>query len=352
MTSIMNTIPLSIGCYTDSPSSSEGIYQVLLNPDTGILSSLNLIHTERNPSFIASTEAGHYVISEVELASNPTLSFIPKFGADKPSCTFKISGDHPCHISLAPSEKYIITSQYSSGSYDVFSLNINGTIDSHLSTITQSGSGPNTDRQTGPHAHQAVFLKHSPHFATVDLGSDTVSFYCFDEEQDDILQQPIQQLNVPKGNGPRHLVFNQKETHAYVVCELSETILVLKKILGKWEVIQEVDALPNEEKGEAAAAIKLSSDEKFLYVSCRHQSKLSCFSVNPKNRTIQFRSSSSTQGKFPRDFYITEDDQWIVVANQHSNNLTSFRRNKETGDLTYSGHSVHLDAPVCITAMK
>ena len=348
----MNIIPLYIGCYTDAPSASEGLYQVLLDTDTGMLSSLSLIHTDRNPSFVASTAAGVYLISEVDHAASPSLSFISKLRSGRPNSTAQISGDHPCHISIAASGKYAITSQYSSGSYDIFALNINGTIDSHLSTIFQNGSGPNKDRQTGPHAHQAVFLKHVPHFVTVDLGADTLTFYCFDDEQDEFLQQPIQQLCVPKGNGPRHLVFNQEETHAYVVCELSETILVLEKALGQWEIVQEVAALPNEEKGEAAAAIKLSSDGRFLYVSCRHQSKISCFSVNAQDKRVQFSSSCSTQGEFPRDFYITEDDKWIVVANQHSNNLTTFKRNRESGELTYSGHSILIDAPVCVTASR
>lgn len=34
-----------------------------------------------------------------------------------------------------------------------------------------------------------------------------------------------------------------------MVCELSETILILEKSLGIWNIVDEVDALPNMEKG-------------------------------------------------------------------------------------------------------
>ncbi|MFA0071520.1 beta-propeller fold lactonase family protein, partial [Vibrio breoganii] len=101
----------------------------------------------------------------------------------------------------------------------------------------------------------------------------------FDEEQEEFLDEPMQSIKAPAGNGPRHLVFNKIEDRAYVVCELSETILILKKTLGIWNIVEEVDALPDMEKGEAVAAVKLSPDEQFLYVSCRHQSRISSFNV-------------------------------------------------------------------------
>jgi 6-phosphogluconolactonase len=59
--------------------------------------------------------------------------------------------------------------------------------------------------------------------------------------------------------------------------------------------------------------------------------------------------SYDVEGKFPRDFHITNDGQWLITANQHSNNLTSFKRNVEDGSLTYTGCSLAIDVPVCVT---
>ncbi|MCZ8485116.1 hypothetical protein O9993_01750 [Vibrio lentus] len=42
-------------------------------------------------------------------------------------------------------------------------------MDKRLQTLKMVGSGPNAERQTGPHAHQSLFLKNSPQFVTVDL---------------------------------------------------------------------------------------------------------------------------------------------------------------------------------------
>ncbi|MGF1813829.1 lactonase family protein [Vibrio splendidus] len=348
----MKTLPLTIGCYTDTPSKSQGVYQTQLDLETGKLLPLELIAECHNPSFITATKSGIYTAAEVEQKKQPKLIHIPNVNSQITCNSGLISGDHPCHVAIDPHNKFAITSQYSSGTFDIFSLSINGNIDKRLKTLKMVGSGPNKERQTGSHAHQSLFLNNSPQFVTVDLGADRINFYCFDEEQEEFLDEPMQSIKVPAGNGPRHLVFNQAEDKAYVVCELSETILILEKSLGLWNIVEEVDALPNTEKGEAAAAIKLSPDEQFLYVSCRHQSRISCFRIDSTTQKPIFMDSYDIEGKFPRDFHITNDGQWLISVNQHSNSITSFTRNIEDGSLTYTGYSLDLDAPVCVTQQQ
>ncbi|PTO82972.1 3-carboxymuconate cyclase [Vibrio splendidus] len=348
----MKTLPLTIGCYTDTPSKSQGVYQTQLDLETGKLLPLELIAECHNPSFITATKSGIYTASEVEQKKLPKLIHIPNVDSQIASNTGLISGDHPCHVAIDPHNKFAITSQYSSGTFDIFSLSINGNVDKRLKTIKMVGSGPNKERQTSPHAHQCLFLQNSPQFVTVDLGTDRINFYCFDEEQEEFLDVPMQSIKAPAGNGTRHLIFNKAEDKAYVICELSETILILEKSLGIWNIVDEVDALPNMEKGEAAAAIKLSPDEQFLYVSCRHQSRISSFEVDSETQKLTFIDSYDVEGKFPRDFHITDNGQWLVAANQHSNNITSFKRNIEDGSLTYTGYSLDLDAPVCVTQQQ
>ncbi|MBO7914479.1 lactonase family protein [Vibrio splendidus] len=348
----MKTLPLTIGCYTDTPSKSQGVYQTQLDLETGKLLPLELIAECHNPSFITATKSGIYTASEVEQKKLPKLIHIPNVDSQIASNTGLISGDHPCHVAIDPHNKFAITSQYSSGTFDIFSLSINGNVDKRLKTIKMVGSGPNKERQTSPHAHQCLFLQNSPQFVTVDLGTDRINFYCFDEEQEEFLDEPMQSIKAPAGNGPRHLIFNKVEDKAYVICELSETILILEKSLGIWNIVDEVDALPNMEKRGTTAAIKLSPDEQFLYVSCRHQSRISNFSVDSEAQKLTFIDSYDTEGKFPRDFHITDDGQWLVAANQHSNNITSFKRNIEDGSLNYTGYSLDLDAPVCVTQQQ
>ncbi len=167
----MKTLPLTIGCYTDTPSKSQGVYQTQLDLETGKLLPLELIAECHNPSFITATKSGIYTASEVEQKKLPKLIHIPNVDSQIASNTGLISGDHPCHVAIDPHNKFAITSQYSSGTFDIFSLSINGNIDKRLKTIKMVGSGPNKERQTSPHAHQCLFLQNSPQFVTVGISA-------------------------------------------------------------------------------------------------------------------------------------------------------------------------------------
>ncbi|WP_337232360.1 beta-propeller fold lactonase family protein, partial [Vibrio cholerae] len=90
------------------------------------------------------------------------------------------------------------------------------------------------------HAHQVTFLKHSHQLVVVDLGSDSVLIYDYVAQPDFSLTQVI---HLPAGSGPRHVVFNQQESTAYVVCELSETLIVLVKHQDKWLISSQTELL-------------------------------------------------------------------------------------------------------------
>ena len=40
--------------------------------------------------------------------------------------------------------------------------------------------------------------------------------------------------------------------------------------------------------------------------------------------------------------------EFVLVAHQDSDNITIFKRDQQTGKLTYTGQSVNVPAPVCV----
>ena len=118
----MKTLPLTIGCYTDTSSKSQGVYQTQLDLDNGKLSPLELVAECTNPSFVVATPLGIYTASEVDQPKQPQLIHIANASSMTANNSCAISGDHPCHITIDPSHKFAITSQYSSGTFDILSL--------------------------------------------------------------------------------------------------------------------------------------------------------------------------------------------------------------------------------------
>ena len=79
------------------------------------------------------------------------------------------------------------------------------------------------------------------------------------------------------------------------------------------------------------AAIRISSDGRFLYASNRGHNSIAVYAVSENGEAIERIQLISTEGDIPRDFDLDPSEDFVVVANQDSDNLTLYRRNQETG---------------------
>ncbi|WGV98793.1 lactonase family protein [Vibrio sp. YMD68] len=334
-----------IGCYSDGLQANEGMLLVELNRSSGQMAHKQVMLQTKNPSYALATSKAVYTVNEVEKESPPKLHM----STSASQHTVDLVGDSPCHLAVDKDQQFIAIAHYGTGNVNIVTLDSQGLPTDMIADLFVDGKGANPDRQTSPHAHQVTFLSTRDQLAVVDLGADVIHFYPYDRKSLTFENTPVQSVLMPAGSGPRHLVFDKTEETAYVVCELSETLVTLKDIDDEWVVVDETDLLPNQEKGEAASAIKLSPDEHFLYVSCRHQNQISIFSVD--GALPKWCNSVETEGDFPRDFAMSPDGQWCMVANQRSNSLVSFKRDIDTGDLVYSGHTLKTTVPVCVVPM-
>ena len=333
---VSNSLRFLVGTYTDSLS--KGIESISLDTATGQLSSHSTLLNTSNPSYLHLTKNGLYSFNEVEEVEGAQLIFLTK----QQTHYIDINGDYPCHLDSDSSESLLAVANYGSGNVSVYQLDSEGKPLNLIANLFNEGCGPNLQRQTSPHAHQVKFLRQSSELWVVDLGADRVYIYGYADSQFELCQS----IELPAGAGPRHLVLNKNEDIAYIVCELSETLVTLTKQANEWCIEHECDLLNDSEKGEAAAAIKLSSCEQFLYVSCRHQNRIVLFDV--KSGQPERIHDIDCGGAFPRDFTISSDGKWLIVANQHSNNIVSFQRDEQSGMFKPTGFEIEIGSPVCI----
>ncbi len=331
-----------VGTYTDSPSQSNGVYRVALNQQSGELFVVDMVLETQNPSYLTTAKKVLYTVNELMLQDEPQLIYSHKFG----KATVPLSGDAPCHLTIAPGGELLAISHYGSGNVEVFELDSLGRPKERMANLFVAGKGANPDRQQSPHAHQAQFIASHQQLAVVDLGSDRVHFFDCDPETGHVSAEPDHSVVVSPGSGPRHLAVNKDHTYGYLVCEMSETLVTLRNDSGDWYMADELPLFAHQESQQAAAAVKLSPCEKRLYVSCRAQNRIVVFDVS--GDLPQSIHEFDCGGEWPRDFEITPAGDWLVVANERSNNLTSYRIDLESGELVASGHSCELDKPVCV----
>ncbi len=345
---------LITGTYTSGKS--EGIYVFSFNSNDGSFKEVSQVKIS-NPSFVSVSPNEQFVYSVEEDAANSgkggaisAFSFNKKTGALGFLNRQPTGGDHPCYVSVDKTGKWVVAGNYTSGSLSILPVEANGNLGAATTIIKHEGAGPNKARQSSPHVHCTFFSPDNKFLFVPDLGIDKVMIYAFDENTGKLTtaKQPFAASEA--GAGPRHICFDSTSKFAYLIEELSGTVVTYKYKNGKLKFKQRISTMPTADTSFAGSAdIHVSPDGKFLYASNRAEANtIAIFSINQKNGKLSLIAHQSTLGKTPRNFNFDPTGNFLLVANQNSDNIVVFKIDKETGLLTDTHNNIEVGKPVCL----
>ena len=72
------------------------------------------------------------------------------------------------------------------------------------------------------------------------------------------------------------------------------------------------------------------------------------FSIDQKSGLLKLQGHQPTLGKTPRNFNFDPSGNFLLVANQNSDEVVIFRVDHSTGLLSDTGHRIETGNPVCI----
>lgn len=349
---------LFIGTYTGT--GSKGIYVYRFNAVTGKATMAS--HTEKaeNPSYLAIAPDGKTVYACNETAS-PSGGKVSAYRFNKSDGTLRLlnrqstAGDHPCYVAIDGKNKWLAAGNYSGGSIAVFPINRDGSIEPFTQLIKHNGRGPDSSRQRSAHVHATVFSPDNNHLLSPDLGMDKVMIYPFKGTPVSPLdERRVSFAKATPGGGPRHLSFHPNGRWAYLMEEMTGSVIVFDYSKGRLSQKQHIPAHADTAKGPFGSAdIHVAPDGKFLYASNRTaENNLAIFQIDAKNGKLAAVGYQSTLGETPRNFVIDPTGNFLLVANQNSNNIVIFKRDKETGLLTETGEQLSVPRPVCLKLLK
>ncbi|MEX2514221.1 MAG: lactonase family protein [Cyclobacteriaceae bacterium] len=350
--SIMNkSYKFLLGTYTEKPD--QGIYIISFEPEGEGFTIISSAPEANNPSFVTTTEDEEYVFS-VEESGGANGGKITSFSLEKDQLT-KINsvssgGNGPCYVSLDPTEKFVVSGNYSAGTFSVIPVAENGQLQPAVHVIQHEGSSVNLNRQQQPHVHSAVFHPKDHRLLIADLGTDEVLVYDFDPEKEQPLTEfPFYRLQVEPGAGPRHMVFNAEGDRLYLVHEMTAAIGVYSYEEGKLAHLETHSLLSENFDGKVGAAeVRITTDGNYLYVSNRGEAnEIIAFEIGD-NGSLSHLQTISSGGIAPRNFNITPDGAYLLSGNQNSNQILAFKRDPNTGILEKTNHSLEVYKPVYI----
>jgi 6-phosphogluconolactonase len=347
-----STYDLLIGTYTKGKS--KGIYVYRFYVETGRLAYLNEIDGVDNPSYLTVSSNNKFVYAVNEIGKNgevSSFSFEPKLGKlvfinKQPS-----GGADPCYVSEDKDQKNVFIANYSSGTLAVLPVNKDGSLSPASQVIKDEGHGVNKERQEGPHVHIAMLSPDEKYLLYSDLGTDKLNIMRYHASH----PQPLTPaspafVSIKEGEGPRHIVFSNDKKHLYLLTEMGSAVHVFDYDNGKLKEKQSVTILNTGFRGQTAgAAIKISPDGRFLYASNRLETNdISVYAIDQATGNLIFVQRATSFGKNPRDFIIDPTGNFLILANQDSDNILVYKIDKASGQINRASADIVVGNPVCL----
>jgi 6-phosphogluconolactonase len=342
--------PLFVGTYTDGDDAGTGVTIGTWDVASGRLAARTVVPVA-NPSFLALDPGGRalYAVDEQEDGAVTALALVDGGGL-RAINTESSKGAGPAHLCVHPSGRYVLAANYDSGSVVVLPVRPDGGLGPVTDLAQHSGSGPDPDRQGGPHPHQVVPDPRGDYLHVVDLGTDSVYAYQLDLRGGVLAVR--HQVRLPPGTGPRHLAFHPSGRFAYLAAELAGTVISFQYAGGVLTPAQRQPSAPNPPPGvrNQPAEIVVSPDGRFVHVSNRGPDSISTFAVAADGLLLA-RGAQPCGGHTPRHIALDATGGHLFSANQDSNTVTSFAVNRGDGSLTPRGAALSTPQPVCILAL-
>jgi hypothetical protein len=185
-----------IGTYTRRESfvdgKAEGIYIYHLDPGSGELTYAATVTGESmvNPSFLTVSPDRRflYAVNEISGDKGPhgTVSAFavdPETGGLRYLNQQSTHGLAPCYVHVEPEGGYCLVANYETGNLGVLPIRPDGRLGEATDVVQFSGSGPNPERQAGPHAHMVLSDPAGDYILAVDLGTDRLMAFRLDRER-------------------------------------------------------------------------------------------------------------------------------------------------------------------------
>ena len=303
-----------------------------------------------NPSFLAIVDDNTLLTVNENHDATAGLTMLKRHSSTPtdyaPVADCLVGGADPCHVVISPNGKYAVTSNYSGGSITIVPFDTKDPKFGVTTTVQFDGSGPVKDRQDSPHAHFTSFTPDGKLMIVDDLGTDQLHVFPLDDKGYPVIGN-MADIDIAPGSGPRHLVYDRSGENAYLINEIGGTVTHLRYNSADTTLTPVSYTLADYEHAAGSADIHLSPDGRFLYVSNRLKGDgITIFAVNPTDGSLTPAGFNST-GIHPRNFAITPNGNWLVVACRDDNLIEIYRRNINDGSLS-PVNSIPCPKPVCI----
>lgn len=342
-----------IGSFT--AAGGRGITAVDVDPGTGALSSAHHTDVVPNPSWLhyvpgagERAEGLLYAVSETPEGGAAVLAPVDGGAPTLLGAVTPVDGADPTHLTLLGG--LLHTANYSSGSVSSLPLREDGTLVGTAAVLRHQGSGPNAERQEGPHAHAVLPDPTGRWLLSVDLGTDSVRV-CRPGTATHPPEVHREEALRP-GSGPRHLAFAPDGHRAYVINELDSTVTTCdwEPEAGRLTPLAQTRVLPAdapEADGNYPSGLVIAPDGRFAWAANRGADRVAVLDLRERDGVPRLVTTVPCGGHWPRGLALDPSGRRLYVANERSGDVTWFDLDPGDGLPVHAG-SLTAPAASCV----
>jgi 6-phosphogluconolactonase len=344
----------------------EGIYLVNVDDATGVPSGLKLVAKDQSPSWFT-LSADHkflYAVNEIATYGANKSGSITAYAVDAASGALRklnvvdSGGAIPCFIVPDPSGKFLLTANYTGGSYSVTRLKPDGSLGETTDIVKPSGPMSvyqAADRPVGmagskePHGSRGHMILPDPtgqYVVGADAGRDQIFVWKLDTGTGKLNQVSVTK-SVP-GSGPRHFRFSPDGKTLYFLHEQNSRIQVYGFAGGKLTAKGgSVSTLPDGfQGGNTTSELLIDKAGTHLYAANRNHDSIATFAI-AADGSIKRIANTHTEGTIPRTLTIDPSGKTLYSLNQGGDNLATFRLDA-SGVPRFTGKFLAVGAPAAM----
>lgn len=319
------TITGYVGTYTTG--NSQGIYSFTFNTQTNNIDNTKLFTKIQSPKYLCFAGKNNEYIATVCDFTQPLnghtsgITLLDKQG----NHLNQIGYENTTSCYITHKNNYLYTANYHEGTISVIKIEENNTLTLVNKTLIKEKAG----------CHQILFHENKTLVPCLFLDKIIILNEQYETEN---------HIQFPTNSGPRHAVFTKDHKYLYVVGELDNMLYVIDT--KTMSIINQTYLLENKQTHlKDSAAIRLSENEEWLYVSTRTQDIISTFKINETDKTkLELKQNYPTGGQHPRDFEIQSNIAFIT--NRLTNDLTTIKI--ENGLLTQQIQTTQIPEAISI----
>ena len=360
-----------VGTYTPN---GGGIYLFRMDGGSGALTQVQVFDDIRNPTWLAVNPAHTrlYAVSEIDNYQGSHSGAIVSYAIDGDSFQLRrlgiVSsvGTTPTYACVHPSGKFVFAANFGGGNVAVFPVGADGALAEatdvapsvgprhHARAVDDPPGQFAVSDHDGPHMHMVASDPSGQFVIANDSGLDLTLVWRFDAQAGRLLPAAVPVIAAPSGSAPRHFVFHPNGRIFYNLYEHDAKIAVYDydPAKGGFKPKQLVSALPPKFSGSnLSSEIVISADGRFLYVSNRLHNAVAIFAV-ANDGLLRMTSEVWAHADYPRCLTIDPGGEFLYSCNQKGDSITSFRINRASGALQFTGRYEPVGSPAVMIVLK